>query len=221
MKRWLFKLVVFLILGAITNIAVAWGFVLGISLTNRTGEYQVINYAPKERDLRYTQTMPGRTRINWITQNFIHDPLFSRSHFQIDISRSGSCDLAGWPLRTLSCSNTSVWTLVFPSGFSSRYNELNNSSNIKNGFKLPPEYHTLSSSRLPIWRALPYRPIWPEIAINTIFYATILWLLTLGPFTTRRIMRHKCGHCIKCGYDLRGDSDGGCPECGWGREAEA
>ena len=29
------------------------------------------------------------------------------------------------------------------------------------------------------------------------------------------------GHCIKCGYDLRGDFSGGCPECGWQREAEA
>ena len=28
--------------------------------------------------------------------------------------------------------------------------------------------------------------------------------------------------CLKCGYDLRGKLDAGCPECGWNRaEAEA
>ena len=67
---------------------------------------------------------------------------------------------------------------------------------------------------------LPLHPIWPGFAINTIFYAVILWLLTLGPFTARRMIRRKRGRCIKCGYDLRGNfgGGGGCPECGWRRE---
>ena len=58
----------------------------------------------------------------------------------------------------------------------------------------------------------------PGFAINTIFYAEILWLLTLGPFTARRMIRRKRGRCIKCGYDLRGDFSAGCSECGWRRE---
>ena len=66
---------------------------------------------------------------------------------------------------------------------------------------------------------LPYIPIWPGFAVNTIFYAVILWMLTLGPITARRMIRRKRGHCIKCGYDLRGDFSSGCPECGWRREA--
>ncbi len=62
--------------------------------------------------------------------------------------------------------------------------------------------------------ALPLRPIWPGFSINTLFYATILWLLMLGPFTARRIIRRKRGHCIKCAYDLRGAEHEVCPECG-------
>ena len=65
--------------------------------------------------------------------------------------------------------------------------------------------------------ALPLRPIWPGFAINTIFYAAIfviLWLLALGPFTARRFIRRKRGHCIKCGYDLRHAEHEVCPECG-------
>ncbi len=67
---------------------------------------------------------------------------------------------------------------------------------------------------------LPSKVLWPGFAINTIFYAAILWLLAFGPFAVRRFVRDKRGRCIKCGYDLRGTSGGGsaggdvCPECG-------
>ena len=61
---------------------------------------------------------------------------------------------------------------------------------------------------------LPLRLLWPGFAINTVFYAAILWLLTLGPFTVRRIIHRRQGRCIKCGYDLRGAEHKACPECG-------
>ena len=69
------------------------------------------------------------------------------------------------------------------------------------------------TSDLRAW-LLPLYPIWTGFAINTIFYAALLWLLTLCPFTVRRLIRIKRGHCIKCGYDLRGTDHEKCPECG-------
>jgi hypothetical protein len=69
--------------------------------------------------------------------------------------------------------------------------------------------------------------LWPGFAINTIFYAAILWLpfAALGRFRRRR--RIKRGLCPKCAYDLRGNPHPGalpspaegqgmlrCPECG-------
>ena len=68
--------------------------------------------------------------------------------------------------------------------------------------------------------ALPLRPIWSGLAINTLFYAALLWVGFCGPFALRRHVRRKCGRCITCGYDLRGDLAAGCPECGWNREAK-
>ncbi len=68
-------------------------------------------------------------------------------------------------------------------------------------------------------RRLPLTPLWPGIAINTVFYGAILWLLVPGPFALRRYVRRRRGRCITCGYDLRGAFDEGCPECGWNREA--
>ncbi len=82
--------------------------------------------------------------------------------------------------------------------------------------------HGLETEPLDIFgenlRVLPLRPIWLGLAANTIFYSAALWLLTLGPFTARRIIRRRRGHCPQCAYDLRGNPGGSCPECGWRRE---
>ncbi len=61
-------------------------------------------------------------------------------------------------------------------------------------------------------RALPLRPIWPGFAINTVFYAGVLWLLIPGPFAMRRFIRRRRGLCPACGYPA-GES-AVCSECG-------
>ncbi len=61
---------------------------------------------------------------------------------------------------------------------------------------------------------LPWRPLWPGSIVNTIFYATILWLLIPGPFAFRRFLRVKRGLCPKCAYPM-GES-AVCTECGCG-----
>ncbi len=61
-------------------------------------------------------------------------------------------------------------------------------------------------------RLAPLRPLWPGFAINTLFYATILWLLIPGPFALRRFLRMRRGLCPKCAYPM-GESSV-CTECG-------
>ena len=58
----------------------------------------------------------------------------------------------------------------------------------------------------------PMGILWPGFAINTVFYAFILWLLFAGPFALRRRRRIKRGLCPKCAYPV-GTSDV-CTECG-------
>ncbi len=59
---------------------------------------------------------------------------------------------------------------------------------------------------------LPLLPIWPGIAVNTLFYATLLWLLLLGRFALRRFLRVRRGLCPTCAYPI-GESSV-CTECG-------
>jgi hypothetical protein len=71
--------------------------------------------------------------------------------------------------------------------------------------------------------ALPLRPLWPGFAINTVFYAAILWMLFAVTGAMRGWRRAKRGLCVKCGYDLRGRgaNSTACPECGAAVRAEA
>jgi hypothetical protein len=67
---------------------------------------------------------------------------------------------------------------------------------------------------------LPLAPLWPGFAINTIFYAAMLWLLWFAASKVRRfiIVRGRIqGHrCPACGYQIAPGGDIGpvCSECG-------
>jgi hypothetical protein len=56
------------------------------------------------------------------------------------------------------------------------------------------------------------RPVWPGFGINTLLYAAILWLLVCGPFSLRRYLRRRRGLCPACAYPM-GEAVV-CTECG-------
>jgi hypothetical protein len=62
-------------------------------------------------------------------------------------------------------------------------------------------------------RIIPLKPIWPGFAINTIFYAAMLWLLFVTPGAARRWRRRRRGLCPNCAYPV-GQSPT-CTECGY------
>ena len=81
--------------------------------------------------------------------------------------------------------------------------------------RLPDRVLQVYGTTVRVERLLPLRPYWPGFAINTVFYAFILWLLFAGPFVLRRRRRIRRGLCPKCAYDLRGTPGAtACPECG-------
>ncbi len=68
------------------------------------------------------------------------------------------------------------------------------------------------SGQITVPRAVLLRPLWPGFAINTLFYAGLVWLLFAVPRALRRRRRVKQGLCPKCAYPV-GASDF-CTECG-------
>ncbi len=71
------------------------------------------------------------------------------------------------------------------------------------------------------WTPLPNSPLYLNLAINSLFYGTLAYGLWVIPGVLKRRRRMRRGLCPQCKYDLRGDHDAGCPECGWGRATES
>ena len=61
----------------------------------------------------------------------------------------------------------------------------------------------------------PYQPIWSGLAINTVSYAVLIFLLARLARSVRHARRMHRGRCPYCTYELGFDFSDGCPECGW------
>ena len=221
----------FLFLGAIVNVAVAWGFAAGIEVDLAPYDIYTENvfepFATKSWTL-YKLERPGATSFSSSREVDSADGTFetdlrprevvpkwttlkSVATRDIAVAEERYVDGRGWPTLSLWCE----YFEITPTDWQPENDiEFAIAGGVE-GEHPPWAEGGEHDSIYP--HALPLRPIWPDFAINTVFYAAILWLLTFGPFTARRLIRRKRGHCIKCGYDLRGTSGGGgevCPECG-------
>ena len=118
----------------------------------------------------------------------------------LDVGHVMADQASGWPRRALWC----AW------GTADLSRDVNYFSPIeRDRWSIP-----VASAKFPR-SALPLRPLWPGFAINTVFYAFVLWLLFAAPFALRRRRRIRRDLCPKCAYDLRGSTDAAlCPECG-------
>ena len=128
---------------------------------------------------------------------FLHFTAFG-SELLSHISNPGVEEAQGWPARSLR------WYML--GGGSLR-------GGINLGVARP---YSIGSASISIYqvgnRTIAFIPIWPGFALNTFFYATLLWLLIPGPFALRRLIRRRRGLCPKCAYPMGGSAV--CTECG-------
>ena len=217
MKRRLLIVAVFLLAGAVVNVGVAWGCAILIRLMEAgRGPLPRVEASLRER------APDGSWRFWWIKRSKDRSVLLYHSFWDARIEDINGYEVStelrpdelapswaglrtppdtdyesrwvhafGWPV-------VSMWRDYVLGG--SRYELLHG---------LPVTF--LPSDRgLP--RAVPLRPIWTSFAVNTLFYAGVLWLLIPGPFVLRRFVRMKRGRCPKCAYPM-GES-AVCSECG-------
>ncbi len=210
-RRWAFRFCVFVVLGAIVNVAVAWGLYLWRPFPGFPFQGAPMSEAQRVWDRAWpTGTAfaddPKQRRYDPRGQ-FTASPAYRIIFIGHGSPQSGQTKWregsawefeAGWPARSvighhrqLDNSNHGLWVIK--------------------GSWVP-----VRSRGSPIMDDyVPWKPFWPGFAINTVFYAVILWVIFVGPFALRRAVRRNYGHCAGCGYDLRGSGEGrACPECG-------
>jgi hypothetical protein len=187
MRRRLIQLGLFVLAGAIVNVAVAW-------------------MAPRPSFLAFGLLSPTSSRFAhysawWLTHREISmrpESISTAStwgfeHVAINAATEGGSRLrAGWPALGLEGVEVNWVTQLNP---------------------LQHQRETKDLLRVEqMDQSYPLRPLWPGFAINTLFYAGILWLLFAAPFALRRRRRIKRGLCPACAYPV-GDSEV-CTECG-------
>ncbi len=203
-----------LLLGAVVNVAVAWGCAMCVDVD--VGTYKGVTAFTTEEAWTLDVWSCGgakfihslRVRGSFVVPVEAVDPgdllpYWSKLALPSATYAAGLSDFEkhlvearGWPLLALWC-------------------ELNMISNVNAGLS----YSVAGAIKTP-WqwksnlrpRTLPLRPIWPGFAINTLLYATLLWLLIPGAFALRRFLRLRRGLCPKCAYPVAESAV--CTECG-------
>jgi len=230
---------VFLLLGAIVNVTVAWGIAIGpVDWGQAYVGLQYYEQWGLDRRL-YIRTMihrlPGEIRLSQ------YEARISLSRFLLLPAPIDEADFrallptwsrvaAGEPFEEFERQDRADYKLVDYSEYASGWPAFSlryygpiylvgaESSGVYDESQMTGYFHPTLPWKMVMrgYRSeFPCRPIWPGFAINTVLYAVILWLLALGPVTARRMIRRRRGRCIRCGYNLRGHSeDDVCPECG-------
>ena len=204
MRRWTLRVLCWLVIGAVVNVAVIWSgiwFVMPFGWDAHgmkkgpTQEWLIPAYASNNWPPPYFGDewwVPGFTRQDVFTRAVPPDP--EAQYFQI-------IESFGWPARSLRVVLTkdgSETTPVYA---------------VREGWLLvstPQEWHKTRD-------CLPMHPIWPGFLWDAMFYGALSAFSWHGPGQVRRWRRRGKGpgHCAKCGYDLTGLAPGNkCPECG-------
>jgi hypothetical protein len=217
------RVIVFVLLGAIANVAVAWGISQSVKpmlyTQDRVPRFGLYQCSQTKTWWRLTYlSVPGFANIHSTEHSATppgeHDrwfridelPTWSRFRESRLGSSTGSSYLPmwreyawGWPVLAMR--------------FRQEADTARQSQQVFDAIGMPfrtPIPMTPRSSK----EFLPIGLIWPGFAINTLFYAATLWSLFAALGVVRRWRRIKRGLCAKCAYDLRGSNASACPECG-------
>lgn len=236
MNRRLFKLALFLFLGAIVNISIAWSIAWwGEPPTSFAPRDPVseddrnwwMEYRPSEavgvptvsiaassigvaevemRNLELNETGSPASSTGTIFQSF-------RRRIGLPlptVEYSYWTRVDQWPVQV----DNSLWMLSLP-GTRQSLVHYHKQAVLAFEFKIP---NCRSCAR-----GIPYRVQPLGFVVNTLVYALLCYLVigVIGGWMRANVIRARryIGKCPTCGYNLLGKFEQGCPECGWGRKA--
>jgi hypothetical protein len=193
MKRWTQRILVFLLLGAIVNVAVAWG----CALWPQTPSLEYLS--SEDRDLLLKQCPPDYLSDSGWRANAVGYSLICLGDGHVrDHEDRVMLGLLDDPTREFTIIQTGL-----------PFHSLQSKDEVR-----ILTFFAVGTVQEGLWDALPHEVLIGGFAINTLFYAAVVWLLFLAPFQFRRWRRIKRGLCPKCAYDQRGSVSPTCPECG-------
>ena len=197
-KRWHKSVLLYLMVGAMANVGVAWVgavWTLGFHRPQK----------PSDRSVQIGQSLwtkyapVGAAPIPNIQiggANFAGEFCIMLAESEsLNVNMHFEC--TGWPLKSVAA--VAVESLRPPE---LKYSELE----VIGGIELK-------------WKGgggplLPYLPVWRGLIVNTVFYGIMFWVLIFSWPVGRRVIRSRRGLCLWCGYDLHGTEHDRCPECG-------
>lgn len=205
MKRWVWRVLLFLLIGAMVNIALAWGCAI-----HRFRHNDGIVTYQGDSDFAPTPVWPAPVPNGWPSPS--RSVVFDRTtHTRACATGGEKNDDAfvvwvvqyGWPARSMQTTEyyQPRWAPAIdpaPTVWG-------------RGIELPWHDWTGSGST---YELLPIRPVAAGFALDWAIFALLSATLILGPSAIRRVWRSRRGHCTKCNYDLAGITTGICPECG-------
>ena len=202
MKRHIMFILLLLLLGAIVNIAVAWGCATWSPHYRLRGEESI---EPPARWPAYLEALewpaptrafePGEVGLG-VTRNLIFGGHMGFLSVCLDIRQFGL------PARALQ------WE--YPVGRPGGDRKMTEAAHEAAGLRTGIDVFGRNSGG-PI-RPLPMTPLYPGFLINTLFYAAIIWLLFFAPFAAQRMLRRRRGLCERCAYQI--GTSPVCTECG-------
>ena len=223
MKRATYRIVLFLLLGAIINVAVAWGCA---AWSTRPPDQSPEDFFPTlkywgefDADRTLLESLGWNGREETPDAEYILFAMASAAPGLVyrelaESSRSKDPNFEGYVISTdVAYETLAGWPYLALRGV--RWNQAQRGEPdrwVDHMLIETPLQADILSGRDS--RSLPFRPTWPGFAINTILYAFLGWLLVSALFQLRRSIRRKHGACIKCRYDLRHAEHAVCPECG-------
>jgi hypothetical protein len=237
-RRWLARILVCLIFlagGAITTVAVAWGAILLCEPPRMGLEASLPSTTEWPRAVPLTWSPPTTQRQGRsfaIRRRIFHHRVdWQYREVEFRGGSSGPPRAPGEPVRavipteelatslTLADVGWPVASLQMEYRVETQWSGWTAEESWFPAWELPDNLWELGLDR-PRWALgrVPLRPLWPGFLIDSLFYAAIWFGVFLAPGMAKRAIRRKRGRCPRCGYDLRGELAGGCPECGWGRE---
>ncbi len=219
MRKWTGRILVFLLLGAIVNVAVAWGIVIAHGdVTCETIE----EYWRKTDRFRVRVYVHSRFGYRVVSDNDINAPLYAlvaamdsqgspaRYDGWLWWSKERTWDGGhigvGWPAPALSATVTQEWGPIDEPG-GRRIHTLLRHGYTRDKGRLP---RALLYETIPM--VFPYRPVWAGLTANSSLYAAVIAAAAICAGALKRAARLRRGLCPACAYP-RGSSPV-CTECG-------